>query len=306
MCKYLIIGGVPKAATTSMFRYLTDHPQVCPANQKETYFFAREFDLKGACQVGETMDNFNSYFTHCKKSDQWRVEGTPYTLYSKESAKRIKTLLPDATILFILREPISRLYSDYHFHIQRDHLHIQSTFDEFVEKQLEIKSDAPSLLELGCYVEYIRQYYAHFRRSKVQVMFLEEVKENPKSHMQNLCEELGIEKKFYDNYNFRSHNQTINVRFKKLNQISMRLEPIISGFRKRLMQNPKMLLVFEKLILNSKRLYFLLNHQRNAIKSPPSISITTRLESYYHPYNRTLANELGRPLPWKSYQQSSE
>ncbi|MBV7338510.1 sulfotransferase [Chloroflexi bacterium TSY] len=40
--QYLLIVGTPKSATTSLFRYLADHPDVCCANRKETYFFARE------------------------------------------------------------------------------------------------------------------------------------------------------------------------------------------------------------------------------------------------------------------------
>jgi hypothetical protein len=73
--RYLIIGGAPKSATTSLFRYLADHPQVCPCGQKETYFFAREFDFEKTCQVLETAEGFESYFLHCDERGKLRREG---------------------------------------------------------------------------------------------------------------------------------------------------------------------------------------------------------------------------------------
>ena len=36
---YIIIGGTTKAATTSLYFYLADHPNVCASNIKETRFF---------------------------------------------------------------------------------------------------------------------------------------------------------------------------------------------------------------------------------------------------------------------------
>ena len=36
---YLIVGGTTKAATTSLFSYLANHPATCAATYKETRFF---------------------------------------------------------------------------------------------------------------------------------------------------------------------------------------------------------------------------------------------------------------------------
>ena len=33
-----IVAGAPKCGTTSVFRYLADHPEVCASNVKETRF----------------------------------------------------------------------------------------------------------------------------------------------------------------------------------------------------------------------------------------------------------------------------
>ena len=36
---HFIIGGVPKAGTTSLYKYLLQHPQVVPAKQKQLQFW---------------------------------------------------------------------------------------------------------------------------------------------------------------------------------------------------------------------------------------------------------------------------
>ena len=41
-----IIGGTPKAGTSSLFDWLSRHPQVAPSRQKEINYFDRNF-LKG-------------------------------------------------------------------------------------------------------------------------------------------------------------------------------------------------------------------------------------------------------------------
>ena len=35
----LVIAGVPKAGTTSLFNYLAQHPDICPSDVKETRYF---------------------------------------------------------------------------------------------------------------------------------------------------------------------------------------------------------------------------------------------------------------------------
>lgn len=37
-----LIGGVQKAGTTSLFGYLSEHPQLMAPSQKETHFFDNE------------------------------------------------------------------------------------------------------------------------------------------------------------------------------------------------------------------------------------------------------------------------
>lgn len=302
-CQHLIIGGAPKSATTSLFRYLADHPQVCPANRKETYFFAREYDLAKVCSLSETSEAFESYFTHCDSLNKLRVEATPYTLYSEGAAQKIATLIPNVTVLFVLRDPVERLLSDYYFHIQREHPDAQGTFEEFIEWQLGMRGRIANLLEQGCYIKYLRSFLTDFGPGEIQVLFFEELKANPAAELRKLCVAMGVNSEFFSNYNFAYHNKTISVRYKWLNRIgSTKMEPFVAEIRARLIQSPKIYRRFENIVGAVKSAYRILNDSGLDSKELIADDELAKLVDYYRPYSQALAKELGRQLPWKSLQ----
>src|SRR5688500_8554449 len=53
----LIIAGVPKGGTTSLFRYLAQHPDICAARNKELRYF-------DAVRYGEPVAPLSSYAEH--------------------------------------------------------------------------------------------------------------------------------------------------------------------------------------------------------------------------------------------------
>ena len=179
--QFLIIGGTTKAATTSLYYYLADHPSVCVSTLKETRFFIDEdypVSPLGA-KWADGIDKYEEFFNNCPNIGCLRVEATPDYLYSSGTPKKIKKSLPNAKLLFILREPVSRLISWYKFAKQKAHISEQMSFDEYVEKQLkggqfekakQAKLESSqnnfipqyyflSALEQGCYSTYLQQYF---------------------------------------------------------------------------------------------------------------------------------------------------
>ena len=299
--QYLLIGGVPKSATTSLFRYLADHPEICQANRKETYFFAREFDRKKVCTVAETLDAFEGYFAHSNGLAKWRVEATPYTLYAKDATQKIATMLPEAVLLFILRDPIDRLFSDYRMQHQRGHPHAQNkSFKEYVEIQLQSK-DSFNPLKAGCYIEYLRPFLNIFGLNKILILYFEELQANSTIEMKKLCQRLDIDAGFFLTYNFKNHNKTMNVRYARLFNMQIGLEPIVAKLRTKFMDNPKVYRAFEKAINSGKSALFHLNSRHSESHEPILAETQAILSDYYQPYNEALSEELGRSLPWKSF-----
>ena len=63
MIEYLIIGGSTKCATTSLFNYLGDHPEICPAIYKETRFFLNpEYPVERRFAHTNSLSEYNNLF----------------------------------------------------------------------------------------------------------------------------------------------------------------------------------------------------------------------------------------------------
>lgn len=104
----VVIVGAMKAGTTSLYHYLCQHPKVSGAWSKEVHYFDENYDRNPLWY----RSNFDLY------GEGISVEATPRYLFDEETLWRMSVLLPDATIIALLREPVSRAYSHYR-HVQR-------------------------------------------------------------------------------------------------------------------------------------------------------------------------------------------
>lgn len=104
----LLIVGAPKCGTTSLHHYLAAHPEVSMSDVKELDFFApdRNWD-KG-------VDWYRSNFP-----DDTPVRGESSTSYTRdgsaaETARRVHEVLGAPKIVYLVRDPVDRMRSDYH------------------------------------------------------------------------------------------------------------------------------------------------------------------------------------------------
>lgn len=66
---HFIIGGVPKAGTTSLYKYLIGHPDVLPAEDKELTFWGNFFSPKRRPGRDEVMTTYLTRFPKISPSD---------------------------------------------------------------------------------------------------------------------------------------------------------------------------------------------------------------------------------------------
>jgi hypothetical protein len=103
----LVIIGARKCATTSLYHYLYTHPQVWVSDEKELNFFYEQ----GNWHRGRAW--YESWFPVAAPV---RCEGSPaYTSYPRYDRvpERMAALLPDARLIYLVRDPIERLISHY-------------------------------------------------------------------------------------------------------------------------------------------------------------------------------------------------
>lgn len=215
---YLIIGGAPKAGTTSLYRYLADHPDVCSSSIKETRFFLdSEYPLSSVSRYnGENLEAYNDYFVYCDSPEKIRMEATPDYLYS-ENAVKIAGLLPKSKMIFIRRDPVERMVSWYKFARQKGYLDQETDFESYVRSQagLEIEPNTPvhmRALDQGRYEKYLLPFTRAFG-DRLMVIDFEDLKRDPADVMIKVCRYAGLKEDFYADYEFLVENASYRSNF---------------------------------------------------------------------------------------------
>lgn len=134
----LVIVGAQKAGTTQLYAHLLKHPRLFGACQKELEYFSKhhrrplawyrsQFPLVGRVSAvgGQTVDASPSYLC------------VPAALH------RLHAVLPQAKIIAILRDPVSRAFSGYQ-HSKTRHRD-KRTFAEAVDAELRETPYRPRL-----------------------------------------------------------------------------------------------------------------------------------------------------------------
>lgn len=120
---FLIIGA-KRCGTTSLYGYLLGHPHVAPLvprrqHLKGLYFFDVNF--------GRGTTWYRSHFPTAASMSRLRAhrgtaitgEASPYYLAHPLTPARASSLLPDARILVLLRNPVDRAFSHYREQVRR-------------------------------------------------------------------------------------------------------------------------------------------------------------------------------------------
>lgn len=114
--EFFLIGAM-KCGTTTLFEFLSTHPEICNDVNKEKHFFDK--DEKGYF-MGYTW--YLSLFQGCN-SNQFYLDATPRYINFDNVPIRIQEtygplLLATKKFILILREPVSRQYSEYQMRVR--------------------------------------------------------------------------------------------------------------------------------------------------------------------------------------------
>ncbi len=298
---YLIIGGTTKAATTSLFSYLADHPQICASSLKESRFFLdTDYPVSSKYRFKDGLDKYEELFQHCHDAQLLRLEATPDYLYSVGTPQKIKSTLPKAKLAFILREPVSRLISWYKYAKQIGQLPPNFSFEAYVQEQLQaIEAERPRpqhmrALEQGRYSLYLRPYFDLLGRENIHIAFQEDLSREPAFVLKEFCSFIGIEANFYSDYHFKILNSTKAMKNTDLHRLYMQFRFQV---RKSVYNKPAVRAILRQIRLLFEQFYFRLNTQP-AEQIVISSSVKEILNAYYSQEAQELASLSGKAVPW--------
>lgn len=282
----IILAGAPKCGTTSVFDYLSGHPEICASTVKETYYLMDEgYSLGREYTIHKHgLNGYTNYFSHCRNApEKSRLEATPDYLYQVTPIKEIPKWPDRPKVFFILRRPEERVYSLYRFaqnNISRIGKDVRfSQFINYVNQGEFQKKGQPILanaVEHSKYIIYLRRWREILGRENIGIFLFEDLVREPTVFMKQISDFLGIDPGYYDDFNYDTSNRTFSVRAQWLHLAKRNVSNII----------PK----GEYRILLAK-IYQYINIGKPETKSTEDINELRRLHDIFSEPNKMLHEE---------------
>jgi hypothetical protein len=216
---FLVVGAM-RSGTSSLFKYLAQHPEVSPSLRKEVEYFTRNF------HEGETW--YRQHFTlaarrhlaHARGRPLLSFEATPYYLFEPRCPERAHLLLPEARIIALLRDPVDRAFSDFQHMCRHGFEHL--SFSEALEAEhhrvgpeLRRMAEDPayfsrdhhhfSYFERGRYAPQLRRWLTYYRRDQVLLLESQDLYRRPAEVLHQVQDFLGLRRwvpKEFRNYSY--------------------------------------------------------------------------------------------------------
>ena len=211
-----IIVGAMKSGTTSLFHYLAAHPQVVAPQHKEIHFFDNQYEK------GENWyrRHFPLRTTMRLKENAITGESSPYYMLHPLAPERMKEVVPEAKLIFLLRDPVERAISHYFF--MRRFGEEDRSFEEAVrESHSSVKKEESKIKKGEKGKSWTHQMYYYISKVKYHEQIKKYEKKFGKENIKLLDSKkflVKTRKVYMDVCNFLRIEKQIDVKFERKNK----------------------------------------------------------------------------------------
>lgn len=176
---FVVIGAM-KAGTTSLHSWLGTHPDVFVSEPKELDFFVQS----GAWSKG--IDWYRAAFSDTGDATALGESSPNYTKTHDDPQipERMREVIPDVRLIYIVREPISRMRSMYR-HLALDGTEMRNFTDAVTQD--------PDYLETSRYTRHIDAFLDHYPRGQLLVLTTEQLAVDPNRTMDAAFRHIGVD-----------------------------------------------------------------------------------------------------------------
>jgi len=229
-----------------LYNYLQQHPEIYLPKIKETNYFSR-FDIDKnnlnklyALDIGLNIDKYFSDgmkdIIHIAHIEKWEDYKKLYSLVDSEkavgdfsnsysccpsAASSIYKKFPEAKIVFMLRNPLTRIWSHYLMNIRESKTikkdFLQEVFSDH-ESDLNGWGVNHQYLKLGLYYQQVKKYIELFSKDQVKILFFEDYVRNPPKINVVLFKFLNVDTTFALDYS-EKYNEASLPRFELMNKL---------------------------------------------------------------------------------------
>ena len=216
---FLIISG-GRSGTTSLYHYLSEHPDIYMSPNKEPYFLT-DLDFNNCVNTPSFfienlwVKNLKSYmqlFNNVTTEKMIGEASVSYLYYYKETIPNIKKHLGDPKILIIIRNPADRAFSHYLHNVQTN-LETLSFEEAIIKEKERILNNwwwGFHYKNAGYYFKPIIAYKENF--SSVKIFFFDNFKDNFLNVFKEMLLFLNVDANFEPN-NLKIYNASEFYKF---------------------------------------------------------------------------------------------
>lgn len=200
-----IIVGEAKCGTTSLYRYLNQHPDILPADVKEPGNFIQCGSSSMFCRM-----HYPLRLTALARSLRGRItltgEATTEYFSKTEVPINIRNVAPNAKIIVMFRNPVTRAFSDYQMLKQNGV--INESFETIAERSIkwladdnikplveivrQVEHNPFRVVERGLYCTKIDPWRKHFDNQSIYFVKSEDMFNSPQDTVNSIFEFLDL------------------------------------------------------------------------------------------------------------------
>ena len=167
--------GADRCGSKSLHNMFRQHPDCYVPPIADPYFFDKNYD--------RGLDWYYKLFEDAPSSAKAIGEFSHDYIHSVKAAQRIASDLPNAKLLATLRHPVDRTFSSYAAANAAGVIRVP--FEQALE-------EVPMLIEYSKYADKLENYFRHFEKEQIKVLFFDDLEEDPKSFAQGAFDFLGL------------------------------------------------------------------------------------------------------------------
>lgn len=195
---FLVIGA-QRSGSTSLYTYLTSHPNIAPARIKEVKYFSAFADRPWGW--------YRRQFPDALPPGTITGEATPYYLFHPHAPRRVARRLPNVRLIAVLRDPVARAYSHWAHETARgtewlpfaDALaaepeRLAGERERMLadERFASVAHQNHSYAGRGRYAEQLADWFAHVDRDRLLVLRAEDLFADPARTVRQATAFLGV------------------------------------------------------------------------------------------------------------------
>jgi Sulfotransferase domain len=202
---FLVIGAI-KSGTTSLHKYLRSHPQVFTTKKKEPEFFAPRAS-EGNWELG--LQWYEELFADAGNALAVGEASISYTQYPGVQGvpARIRDVLPDVRLIYLVRHPIERMVSHYWMRVRKGR-----EVEMSIDKALHARSH---YLDISRYALQIEQYLEYFPLERILIVKSEDLLVAREATLERIFAFLGVDPGLMPEVPRREYGRGVDSRRKR-------------------------------------------------------------------------------------------